>query len=497
MGTGLIYMWPHLFNAGEQTANFFYWLAYPLTTLAIYLLTGILTKNRNVRALSLLLFTSAPIIVQYFTITIVQESWLGLILLCSLYFLLADTCLPRIHKHISFAIGLAYGALLFIKPTAFIYLLTTPILLALHNDKITRLKWVGIGFLTFLVFSGYFLILRQNNTLYTNPFGTPEFQRVHLANSSIEQASTHLARLSFAFMEFPVFFPQITKACEAGLALLADWLGATRPLHDEAQQEWLGLYRYQLSTPNIHFSIGGLLWFTIFFINIFYVIKHLRTIAPHKKDYLIFSILLVTAIVQVLQVRWSEKGGTPYRHLLSTFAAVTVFFPLYLPKIYKYLGKHISFIFICILLLSTSQQIVLNLNKLFDLWNKPQNEYQLHWTQMLTSPYTGLMKNGYASGSFLLIEETNTLDYPLFGSNMLHRNAVYLFHNKDNLDATGFQQQIDQEVRDKNIDYVILYNQPQQLVEQLLSAGTYIRTHTIQPSSNISITVFQTKFYPN
>lgn len=489
-GASLIYLWPNLFNTGEQAANIFYWLALPLSLLGIYLFTGLFTKQPKIRAVTMLLLASTPIIIRYFTFTLVQESWLGLLVLCFLYFLITEIRLPRIQPHISFAAGIALGALFFIKPTALIYLAVPLVVLTVEKNKAARIIWLAAGIIFFTVFSGHGLLIYQNIVLYGNAFGTEAFQQLHMPYPSFKQAVTHLVRFPFALLEFPVFFPQIAAALESWLQHIAVFFGATTELYEETQKVWLGVYRYQLTTPNTRFGLGGFLWLALFLMHTMQLFRLRNTTNDHKREYGIYTILLIAVLVQIVQIRWAELSGTPYRHLLSYFVAVTAFFPLYLTKIYRHIGKPVATLFVIVLLAATGQLIFINIGHLKNTWGGSPEAYAKAKFLMQTSPYSEFMATQQGPTSLLLVGVENTLDYPLFANHLRIRNLVYRMHNAHGLPDNVFFSKLDEFVRTNKVEYVVLYNQPEELIRLMEAHKGYILRYTIQAADDVTFSVF-------
>lgn len=491
-GASLLYLWPNLFNTGDQIANIFYWLALPLSVVGIYLFTGLFTTSAKIRAVTVLLFASTPIVVRYFTFTLVQESWLGLLLLSFLYFLLSDVRRPRLLPHVSFTTGLSLGALFFLKPTALIYLLAPVVLFTVKTDKIARFAWTLAGLITFIVLSGYGLLTSQNISLYGNAFGSAAFQQLHMTYPSLRQVLTHLIRFPFALLEFPVFIPTVAAILEQWLQQGAVFLGATAELYEETQKVWLGVYRYQLTTPNTRFGLGGVLWLFLFLVHGVQLFR-MRTVSAEKRhDYAVYTVLLITVVIQIVQIRWAELSGTPYRHLLSYFVAITAFFPLYLAKVYRRVGKLPAALLMLVLLAAGCQFVFIHLGQLHAIWGGSPRNYTEGRILTQTSPYSAFLQNLKRPTTILLVGVENTLDYPLFANDRQNRNTVYRMHNADALPDDAFFKKLDMFIQANNVEYIVLYNQPEALIRAVQTKPhTYILRHEIQAADDVGFFIFQ------
>ncbi len=364
MGTGLIYMWPHLFAAGQQTAQAFYWFAFPLSVIGIALLSRLLTQNTTTQAITALLFTSAPIVMNEYTYTLTQESWLGLLTLSFGYFALLQSSTAMVRKILLLLLGAGLGVMLFIKHTAIAYLLTLPILVLGKNDAGRRLSLIGVGLIVSLLISGYVVLMYQNAQRYGTMLGGKEFRTVHMADLSLIQIRTHLARMPFIFMWVPPFPPGFTRAVEQTEIRIADFVGAATILPYEAELPMIGTFPSQLSRTRVSFGPGGVVWIFLFLLAPIGIVV---SRGQKRVRHVLVGAILLVIMVQIITVRWMELSSVPYRHLISTFALICGLLPVYIEPIFRRLNPYVSRLLVGVLIIYAGYAVGVNVSMLH-LW---------------------------------------------------------------------------------------------------------------------------------
>ena len=495
IGSGLIYMWPSIFHVNETVSNAFYWMAFPLCALGIFLFSGTFTKNNKFKILSALFFVSAPIIMRYFSYTLTQESWLGLILLCFGYFLIKNQIKADRKIIYPILVGVSLGICTLIKPNAWIYALILASYFFYKKVELINVKYVITAIILCLVFSGYFILSFQDFLIYNSFKNQNHFYNKDIAPLSPEQIQTRLIRSSLLFFDPPLFLQGPTRTTESFVQHLSQKLGATKILEEELEISWFGKYKYSLSSPNTRFSLGGIAWVVFFLGGIFLLFKK-----PKENINKIFLIFCVSVVLQLLFLRWEQNSEIPDRHLMSSFALATSFFSFYFEKIYSaYKKRRLLLYAMLIITVFAAIQIFLQYAQTANAWviRDSKTNSSIH-NRLLTFPYHDFMGTLNHSTSFLLAESSVALYYPLFLYQGTNYNKVYLVDNRFLSNTEEFAEKIISETLIKNPEYVILYYQKERLLTDLINSRggkIFLLEYKIPRPSNYTITILRNKLH--
>jgi len=485
-GSGLVYMWPMLFQVNENIALILYWLAFPLSILVIYYFSEFFTNKVTVRLFSAVIYAITPIIFEYYSYSLVQESWLGLLLLSSVYFLFLDLKSESKTKEISICVGLILGLLGFIKLTGWFYF---PIFLLSYfyvfkYKAINKLKYVFIGFIISFFITGNFLAVYQNIKLYSSPFGSVGFQQEHLSDRSLKTIKIQAARIPFLFLEFPVFSKYLTEKVENFFQVNSKILGATAFLVKENENWWIGKYQYDLSPINKRFSVGGIIWFFSPLVVLYFYKKNSKM----NINYFVYLTFFSIVILQLFITKWAEGSDVPSRHLLSSYLIACSFFPLIFSLFDKYLSRKISYIFLCLLLIISMQRLLFEIENLDKLLKPSLDPSPDRITKTQQYPYEDFLNWLEEPTSFLVEELPATQDYSLFWYKGSPQNKVYLTYNSEHLDNTEYSKKILSLFKEKQIEFLVLNNPSKGLYDNLIQLH-FSKVTRIKPSLDYTIDI--------
>ena len=481
LGSGLIYLWPNLFHLPQESGNLVYWLAFPLTSIAIYLLAGDFTKQRELKLLNVFVLISSPIFFYFSTYTLIQESWLGLILISFIYFLITDIRTSKQKKSASFWVGTSLAVAVFIKITGIYYMPALLIYFLIKENRLKRILCVSAGFLLGLFLSGTVVLTIQNIQLYGSFLGTKEFYQAHEAHFSELQITTHLKRLPFLFLDFPLFSSSLTHIAQQKINALAQTMGASATLPEEDTAWWWGKYTYRLTYPNTVYSVNGIIWVSLIFYCFILCVRKIRKREFIPKEYVIFILISGAWVVEVLTIRWAEGANLPYRHLLSAFCLGISFFCLFFPK--KYSRLTLAFVFIFF--------VISGLPPLLKELGKLQNIDKNYSAPMQEAYYPSFLDTIQQPISYLLVEEQNTRDYPFFWLHSQQLNRVYLF-NPVHRDGPVFISEIISEGSRTGATYIVVPHLSQQNSNLLIQeSGGKIAFVAKSITSNFAFDLFK------
>ena len=468
-GTGVLHMWPNLFQAGELVTNLLFWTAFPIITFLIYIVCSLFTKNRNYIFLTILLFITAPIIFRNATMILIQEMWLGVILLSCMYtiiniFQTKQTLSPLVWGYL----GFSFGILPLIKPTGWFY--TALLLLFVKKKFIKRIPIILTGFLISIIVSGYLLLLSQNYYLYGSPGGSKSFTTIHTAALSFKQLYIHTIRLPFLFLKLPCYANTCFSSIDNGVQKTVSFIHADTLLDKEDTENWIGAFQYTLADPDKNFGIGGIIWFFLILLSL----SDLYSLIIKKKSLSIDQLLLLSitgiVLIQLYLIRWEDHSGVPYKHLIGVFA-ITMLFCYRLctyidTRIYRY-GSTI----ICIGMLLLSIPLFTNTMQSIYTWTHNPTIEMIHAMRLQENPYNNLLPTIPSHSNILIIEPFNAPDYQLFASNTNQWNNVYLYTIPfDNIDEHTIQD-MHQQVVMNNIQYIFIQDHSE-LIQVLLQMPT-------------------------
>ena len=448
MGSGLIYLWPNLFQLGDQAATVLYWISFPLVTAYIYVFSGEFTKSKKIKLICVLLYISTPATMHYFTNTLVQEGWLTLILLSYGYFIMVNL---KNEKNTEFILlGIILGVLLFLKINTLVFVVCLSVFL-FKREFFRKYMLILLGFFISVTLSGYLLLFTQNVIIYQNPFGTKDFIDYHRSFISPRQILIYTFRIPFALFEPPVFSYELGKKINNLVNTVAERIGVTYILPDEEKYSQ-GMSKYSLDIPNRKFSLIGLAWFFIIFFSLIKIAKnrHSNTIVIN----FIFLLFSFGAYIQVITLKWMEGSFIPYRHLISTLGVITGLFAVYLERNFKSISKVIQTILIMLLLFSSTERILINKDMLDQIFME-ENLTDKNRDKKFLFPFEIFLMFLDKPTSILLIGEEETPMSPLFWYKGKNVNRVFMPRHRYFSEISGTD--IDNQVKSEKIEYLIIY----------------------------------------
>lgn len=485
MGSGLITLWPGVFHTSERTIQMFYWIGFPILTLLLLAFCLQFTKSSSVIATILLSFISAPLIFTYFTDSHVQELWLSAILLSYAHYLFSFAQSDNPPKRLSILLGISFILLPFLKLSALYYVISLFGVVILYHRQTRHIFWILAGALFGFILSGFFILSIQNTIIYGSPLGSKDFQQSHRAALSLEEAHTNIARFTSTLLEIPLISTVLSRGYTERIEPLVQFIGAKRVLTDEKTQLWIGVYNFDVPVPNRYFSLGGVFWLFVICASVIYAAKHISPNAPFSKRNMVVLLFIVSIIIEIIDVRWADRSGVPYRHLLAAYAlmlgCVTIYTNYYGTAVVRFIAS------LCILLsiLSATQLLFFNINELDKWWMTPEKIAPAQMDQTIWPYPKDILKPG---NTYLLVETQDTIDYPLYSNN----NHVEYIHSAPNVSASEYAHRIIRRAKEIHATYIVLFNQENDLIAQL--EKTDVRKISITHQRGILIAVYQPRY---
>lgn len=451
-GTGILYMWPHLFDAGEVVANMLYWTAFPILILSMYLLMGTFTSHKTYKLGALLLFISAPIIYRNFTSILIQETWMGVMLLSCLYLLIDTLRNKTITIRTCLILGCTFGVLPLIKPTGWFYIIL--LLFFLQKPFRTHILPIILGFIISIFISGYPYILYQNYQLYGSPSGSAAFSRIHVASLSPIQFVTHTIRLPFSLIKFPCYTPNCLASFDTKIQTIASYVGATTTLDKEGAESWIGTFQYLSSDPDRNFGFGGIIWFILIMLSLvdaYRILCKKQTVPLTHQVLLVFSGII---LLQLYVMRWEDASGVPYKHLIGAFAIACVFSYRLFQFIWKKQYRVIQWTLFFLLVRSIFPLILTTLTSIRS-WSIHDDYEAIQKMRLGPNIYASFLSTLQSPSTFLVVEPSAP-DYPLFWFRGNRKNRVYLLSRLPESTEEDNLKKIQQLLFKQDIHYVII-----------------------------------------
>lgn len=472
MGSGLIYFWPNLFISGEKIAKLFYWTAFPLTCLLLFLFIKRFTDNIFKAIAGVSLFVSTPIIFNFFTTSLIQETWLSSLIISFVYFLIESIKEKTNRKYLLLGIvGVSFSLLIFIKISSVFLSLT----LLIYLFEYPRLLWKNMSvvfgwFLIGGIFSGLFLLLYQNYMIYKNPFGSDELRNLAVStDNTIQKYWTRTSRIPFVYMEFPTYSKNISSYLEGNLRELTTLVGADNTIINKSTGE-NEPYKYHLTPKQIHFSIGGLL-ILIAFVRIF-LAKILKEKTLIRRDVGVILVLLFISLTMELNTfLWQESFILPYRHLLAYYSVLLAISLAVLPKPRNIIGK-VFLAYVLVAIVTNSYNQIIYYSGLIKYYDKTQSLPSNREFEELTSMYSTINNKSDGKLNILLVENNNqveTLDYNLFWSGGHNINRVTLTDLSNLEKSTG----VGKSCSEQSYDYIVFFNLDTESARKYLAESNY------------------------
>ncbi|MFZ2024814.1 MAG: hypothetical protein WAV51_00830 [Microgenomates group bacterium] len=468
-GTGVLCMWPNLFQAGERITNILYWTAFPIITILLYVIGSLFTKNKIHRLLTGMLFVTAPIIFRHASMILIQEMWLGVILLSCVYTVIhAFHAEQKTTRQFWWYLGFSFGILPIIKPTGWFY--TLLLLLLLRKKFIKRIPIVLAGFLMSFVLSGYLLLLHQNYQLYGSPGGSKPFTAIHTASTSFKQLYIHTLRLPFLFLRLPCYTNTCFPFIDTTMQKIISFVGADTPLDKEDTENWIGTFQYGVTDPDKNFGFGGIIWFFLIFLSLADLYSLIIKKKPLSTNQLLLLGLTSITLIQMYLIRWEDQSGVPYKHLIGVFAVMLLFcyrlFTYIDTRVYRYSSTIFS---IGILLLSVP--LFTTTMRSIYIWTHTPTIEMIHAMRLQENPYKNLLPTIPSHSNILVIEPFNAPDYQLFASNTNQWNNVYLFTIPFDKTDEHTIQAMHQYIVKHNIQYLFV-QEHSELIQKVLQMPT-------------------------
>jgi len=453
--SGIVYMWPILMHAGENVANVFFWSLYPATIILIFLLSRRFTTKLSIQILPPLLYAIAPIIFKNYSTSLSQELLLAPMLLSATYFLLESLNNKAISQRIFILLGIIFGLLPQIKPTASAYLILGLPLYTIPTGRSKIFLYLSIGMLSSFILTGYIFILVQNTRLYGTPGGTTEFIQDHTASVSMYQLITHLKRIPFTFLKIPCYSSTCTSGIDSFMQLLSSKSGATNILRDEDTiPPTIGIFTYTSNDLDRNFGFGGIALCVILLLSCVDLTRTIIKKTPLSKIQLLQLSFTATFLVQILFTRWQDLRGVPYRHVIALFALGCVFSTRIFQRIKAKLPLVIQYILIGCILLTTAKLFSKSINSIHELIN-PDTSNTMGIIHPEPPLYLDFLSKITAPSCILLIEPFGIPDYPFFWFNNQPINRVYLSADLSNLSETEAYSYLNKTIKSMQIDYVV------------------------------------------
>ena len=482
-GTGILYMWPHLFDAGERVANLLYWTAFPLLLCGMYLLMGKFTHHITFKLGILLLLISAPIIYKNFNSVLIQETWMG-VLLVSCFYILIDTLQNKttvVRTYIF--LGFTFGVLPLIKPTGWFY--TILLLFFLQKPFRRHIFPIISGFIISIFISGYPSILYQNYQLYGSLSGSPEFTNIHLSSLTPIQFMTHSIRIPFTLIKFPCYTPNCLTSFDIKVQALASYLGATTTLDKEREESWIGTFQYISADPDSNFGFGGIIWFLLLILSLvdtYRMLSKKQTLPLTHQVFLVFSGII---LLQLYVARWENASGVPYKHLIGAFAITCVFSYRLFECIWKKKYHVIQSALYILLFISVLPLISTTITSIY-AWSMDDNQEAIRTMRTGPNIYASFLST-LPSPTTFLVAEPSAPDYPLFWFQSHQKNIVHLLSRLPESSEEDNLYKIQQLLSQLDIHYVIISGDTQLTNEILNTNPLYAKTSTEFESTPIDI----------
>ena len=482
-GTGILYMWPHLFDAGERVANLLYWTAFPLLLCSMYLLMGKFTHHKTFKLGILLLLISAPIMYKNFTTVLIQETWMGVLLVSCLYILIDTLHNKTTSVRTYILLGCAFGVLPLIKPTGWFYMLLLLFFLQKRLQK--HILPIVAGCMISISISGYPFILYQNATLYGAPSGSPEFSRIHLASLSPKQLVTHTIRLPFALIKIPCYTPNCLVSTDTKVQALASYLRATTVLEKETTESWIGTFQYMSSDSDRNFGFGGILWFILILLSLgdaYRIIVKKQKVRLAHQVFLVFTSII---LLQIHTVRWEDTSGVPYKHLVGAFAIACSFSY----RLFEFIWKkkyHVMQSALYILLFLSILPLISTTITSINAWSMGDDQEAIRTMRTGPNIYASFLST-LPSPTTFLVAEPSAPDFPLFWFQGHQKNIVHLLSRLPEASEEDDLNKIQQLLSQQDIHYVIISGDTQLTNAILNTNPLYAKTSVEFESTPIDI----------
>jgi len=480
-------MWPHLFDAGEQVANLLYWTAFPLLLCGMYLLMGKFTRHKTFKLGILLLFISAPIMYRNFTSVLIQETWMGVLLLSCVYILIDTLRNKKTTTKEYILLGCIFGVLPLIKPTGWLYLILLVFFLQKPFKK--NILSIIIGFILSVCISGYPYILYQNYQLYGSPSGSAAFSRIHVASLSPVQLITHTLRLPFALIKFPCYTPNCLASSDTKVQTLASYIGATTILEKETTESWIGTFQYLSSDPDRNFGFGGIVWFILIMLSLvdaYRILFKKQTVPLTHQVLLVFSGII---LLQLYVVRWEDASGVPYKHLVGAFAIACVFSY----RLFDFIRKkkyHLILLSLYILLFMSILPLISTTIASIDASSIGDDQEAIRTMRTRPNIYAYFLST-LPSPTTFLVAEPSAPEYPLFWFQGHQKNIVHLLSRLPESSEEDNLNKIQQLLSQQDIHYVIISGDTQ-LTNAILNTNP-LYTKTSMEFESIPIDIIHVK----
>ena len=466
-GSGLIYMWPLIFNVHEKIAQIFYWLSLPLGVVFFQIAFKAISNRRRLRLMITLLFVTSPYIFSFFSKSLIQELWITTTLLSYIYYIftLLTTKEKLEIKNLSLLIGITSLTLVMIKINTLVYLLLPFLVLKGLKNYWFIAKKIIVTFIFLFLISGYSYTVFNNWQHFGSPLGSNGFRKITVAIFSPKQIATHLIRLPFIFFDPPVFSKKASETLNLSMNTLASYVDANYVLPGEEQKNWISSFKYKNIWPNERCGLAGIATFLIFWAAMG---KFIFTKNSHSKLLVNFSALV---IAQILYIRWAEGSLLPYRHLLSVIPIFLLFsdfiFPQIKSKKYQKIIPIIIATTLIIVIIPFHLSVITTLkeNRVFyDSFKKKTSQIQAK-DEKLPQP------------RLLIFEDQNFTDYFFFFNNGYQKNKVFLFTERWKYNNKDLENKITEIIKNQDINYLVFNDTDVELAKVLSVFGTTEMIH--------------------
>jgi hypothetical protein len=282
------------------------WIAYPLATIAAYILIREMRESRAVATLGAALFAFTPVVLSH-TRGLAPEMWLTFFNLAAGFWTLRAMREGASPRDRFFAVlSAVFACTIRVTALPLLVMALILVLLARRNSRtiVTGATAIAVGLLS----SGLLPMLVDNIRQFHHPLGSAPFRHVHSAELSVAQLRTHAARAILVLVEPPFAGPA------AGLAWNAAQLHVLRLLHADAplpmeDQRWPGRFEPRTTMVAQNYSLAGIALVMAALIAAAGAVIALLKRAPLSDIHVLALLALPFLLSTMFLIRWSGMMG--------------------------------------------------------------------------------------------------------------------------------------------------------------------------------------------
>lgn len=449
-GSELFFLWPVLFTREEVIGRLIFWLGYPLSVAALYLLLRELAVKKGGALAGALVFATTPIVVAS-SVGLKPELWFSVFLLGAAFWAVrTQMCSEDTSRNALFS-TLFFALATNVRPTALVLFPLIIILPLLGLSRISResvLKASVLGIAAGALLSGLLITFGYNLKRDGNILGPESLRRTCSSDLSVRQVYTHAVRLPFLLLEFPaVPFPHVRERLGLLGNKLISELGAAEPLRLEVGQGWPGRFVYSVPEYATRFSLGGVIWLPVLLFGMGRLGKEFMATGTRARiGPMSVLVLLDAALVSgsVFLVRWMVHSRVPERFLVAPYAlgmAIATAMVAHNIASRRWLARLLG----VIVAILTCSSLALQVNR---ITQGPSSEPSLRGDS-----FENILKAIPIGSHILLVAGQNCTDYSLFAPWARYGNEVRSWGQLP-FDSTRMKQEIENE----RITHVLINN---------------------------------------